>query len=376
MTRLLLLLAAQCMFQLAAFAQPDFCSKLKVPGLIFCDDFESPQALTTRYFEYDHNNNDFVLRDGAGRSGSRGMRALWQAGEVGAGSLLKSIGRTPSAYIGRNASLPDSTFREIYWRLDLRHPEDWQGQGPAKLTRALVMANANWATGAMAHIWSGGPGNVFLGMDPASGIDANGRLVSTRYNDFPNLRWLGFKPGNIPLFSDSRVGEWYCIEAHMKLNTPGRSDGILEFWINDSLQAGSYALNWHGTWNSDPKNYGINYVSLENYWNSGSPVAQERFFDNFVIATSRIGCGQSLVSKSSDPGMEAEILPAGRTLFWRLKEGSSGNLSIYNLIGQLQHREKIGNVGFWEADPSFPPGLYLYQFHSNGQLKISGKWTM
>jgi hypothetical protein len=30
-------------------------------------------------------------------------------------------------------------------------------------------------------------------------------------------------------------------------------------------------------------------IMLENYWNSGSPVKQERYFDNFVISTNRIG---------------------------------------------------------------------------------------
>ena len=37
--------------------------------------------------------------------------------------------------------------------------------------------------------------------------------------------------------------------------------------------------------------YGLNAVFLENWWNAGSPVAQERYLDNFVISTERIGCG-------------------------------------------------------------------------------------
>ena len=48
-------------------------------------------------------------------------------------------------------------------------------------------------------------------------------------------------------------------------------------------------LNWHSTWDA----YGINAVFLENYWNSGSPVAQSRYFDDFVIATSRIGLART-----------------------------------------------------------------------------------
>jgi hypothetical protein len=42
------------------------------------------------------------------------------------------------------------------------------------------------------------------------------------------------------LFDTTHVGKWYCIEAHTRLNDPGRSDG--------------------------------------------------RYFDNFVVSTQRIGC--------------------------------------------------------------------------------------
>jgi len=36
--------------------------------------------------------------------------------------------------------------------------------------------------------------------------------------------------------------------------------------------------------------YGINAIFIENYWNSGSPKEQQRYFDNFVVSTKRIGC--------------------------------------------------------------------------------------
>jgi hypothetical protein len=38
------------------------------------------------------------------------------------------------------------------------------------------------------------------------------------------------------------------------------------------------------------RDYGINAVYVENYWNDGAPHAQERYFDNFVVSTQRIGC--------------------------------------------------------------------------------------
>jgi hypothetical protein len=139
----------------------------------------------------------------------------------------------------------------------------------------------------MAHVWSDGN---YLSIDPASGIDESGTLKSTKYNDFANLRWLGSKKGTTDLFSDTNAGKWYCVIAHAKLNTPGQSDGIFEFWIDDVLQARSENLNWHGNWNANPDNYMINIIFFENYWNDGSPKLQERYLDNILISTNPIKC--------------------------------------------------------------------------------------
>ncbi|MEO8765676.1 MAG: hypothetical protein ABI416_15355 [Ginsengibacter sp.] len=256
-------------------------------GTIFCDDFESQASPRDRYFEYDDNGGDFIRLPGVGRDGSGGMRAIWQKGEVGAGALKKSIGRTPEEYIGAHAAYPEKDFKEIYWRIDVKRQAGWTGGGADKLTRAIVFAAPGWKEGMMAHIWSSGN---FLLLDPASGIDGSGNLKSTKYNDFANLRWLGSKKGTTDLFSDANADKWFCVISHARLNTPGLSDGVFEFWIDDTFQGGAYNLNWQGTWNADPKNYMINAVLFENYWNSGSPKLQERYFDNILISSNPIKC--------------------------------------------------------------------------------------
>lgn len=258
------------------------------PGTIFCDDFEDELPLQDKYFEYNSAGGKFTLTEKAGRGNSRGMKVQFSKGDVDVGWLKKSIGRTPDAYIGKNAVRPEEDFNEIYWRVDIKRQEGWKGGGADKLSRATVMANSNWAQGAIGHIWSNG--NALM-IDPASGITAEGVLVSTKYNDFPNLRWnLGKKVGTTPLFNDENAGKWFCVEGHMRLNTPGESDGLFEFWIDDVLQARTTNMNWHGRWNADPDHYKINAVFFENYWNNGSVQDQERYMDNIVISTQRIGC--------------------------------------------------------------------------------------
>ena len=55
--------------------------------------------------------------------------------------------------------------------------------------------------------------------------------------------------------------------------------------MGSSMPARS-GLNWVGSYAA----YGINAVFIENYWNAGSPVVQERYLDNFVVSRARIGC--------------------------------------------------------------------------------------
>lgn len=73
----------------------------------------------------------------------------------------------------------------------------------------------------------------------------------------------------------------------MKLNSREAADGLFEYWIDDRPEAQRTGLNWIGAYSD----YGINAVYLEQYWTS-VPFAQvqQRYLDNFVVSTSRIGC--------------------------------------------------------------------------------------
>jgi hypothetical protein len=164
----------------------------------------------------------------------------------------------------------------------MKNQAGWQGS-PAKLSRATVFAGSNWSQAMIAHLWSSGD---YLLVDPASGVDEYGNVVTTKYNDFANLRWLGYKRGTTPIFDPGHDDRWYCIEAHVRLNDPGLSNGIQEFWIDGNLEARRDGLNFVGSYTG----YGINAIFIENYWNAGSVKEQERYFDNFVVSTERIGC--------------------------------------------------------------------------------------
>ena len=204
------------------------------------------------------------------------------------GSLKLAFGRTPQPYF-RPVDAGTETYREVYWRLYVRYPTDWQGGGGDKLSRATSFpSEGSWAQSMIAHVWSGGNSTTwdYLVLDPASGTDTAGTLRTTTYNDFSNLRWLGSARGSTALFAPAALGRWHCVEAHARLNDAGTSNGQFELWIDGQLDAHREGLNWIGRL----AGYGINAVFIENYWNAGAPVVEARYLDNLVVSTQRIGC--------------------------------------------------------------------------------------
>ena len=260
---------------------------------IWCDDFETDKS--ANYF--DNSVGLFNRTAGVGLNGSYGRQAAWMSGQVDAGSLKLAFGLTPPESGINPPSGVDSTskFREIYYRVYLKSQANWNGGSSgnnSKLSRATSFVAANWSQAMIAHVWSNDTGgnNNFLLIDPASCVSGS-TVQCAVYNDFNGLVFLGGKKGITPIFTAPNTGKWSCIETHVKLNDAGQLNGIEEFWIDGNLEASSSNLNFVGSYSG----YGINAVLLENYYNNGSPQAQSRQMDNFVVSTQRIGCAPSTV---------------------------------------------------------------------------------
>lgn len=268
-------------------AVPARASECATPaaGWIWCDDFE--QDRLRQYFEYDTGDSSFVRAPGVGVTGSYGMRVRFKQGQVEAGALHLAFGKVPDPYF-RPVDAGTAVYHDVYWRLYVRTQPGWIGGAGYKLTRAISFATPKWAQAMIAHLWGGDhPDTTRLQLDPVRGTDGLGGLRTAGYNDFGHFTWLGRRLGTTPLFDASHVGRWYCVEAHATLNETGLSNGLFEFWVNGNLEARATGLNFVGAF----RDYGINAVFFENYWNHGAPVAEERYFDNVVVSTQRIGCG-------------------------------------------------------------------------------------
>ncbi|WP_147869765.1 hypothetical protein [Stieleria maiorica] len=245
------------------------------PAVIWHDDFDDDKN-QSRYAEQSGDVVDRTRFGGVGKS----LLMKYPKGSRGIGGRKVFFGDSPThrSHVVRG----EETFGDVYWRIYVKHPRDWNGGGPAKLSRATSLVPPGWRQAMIAHVWSSGEA---LTLDPASGVRES-RVVTTRYNDFDNLRWLGNKPASrFKLHGDDGAGWWVCVEARAKLNTPGEQDGVNQLWIDGRLEAERRNLDWRGKFSER----GINAVFLEAYWNQGSPVDQARWIDNFVVSTKPIG---------------------------------------------------------------------------------------
>jgi len=242
-------------------------------AVIWYDDFNGPEKA---YGEGKGNIDEKESFGGAGKS----LACLYEKGSQGKGNRKVFFGDCPT---GSNIVRKGEKFEEVYWRLYVKHQYGWTGGSPAKLSRATSLVSSNWAQAMISHVW--GDKGETLTLDPASGVRQD-KVVTTKYNDFGNLRWLGNRPpASFKISSTQESGWWVCVEAYAKLNTPGQKDGENRLWIDGRLEAERRNLDWRGNYTG----HGINAVFLEAYWNDGSPVTQTRWCDNLVISTKPIG---------------------------------------------------------------------------------------
>lgn len=252
------------------------------PEWLWCDDFEDDSALEQNYFEVKRADGRYGVRTDHAFGGSGSLRSDWSPGTSDAGNLKLSFGKTPVA----PTRYTDQNFDEVYWRFYMMVDERWQGQGN-KVARATIFSGNNWSQAMIGHVWQGSELN--LAIDPVSGTarpETSTDVITTRYNDFDNFKWLGKAETTTNVYAEDTRTEWFCIETSIKLNSLGQTDGNFKMWINDSLEAERSNLNWRSSFDT----YGINAIFLENYKGGGSSNDQSRYIDNFIVSTERIGC--------------------------------------------------------------------------------------
>ncbi len=256
----------------------------KHPNWIWCDDFEDNAQLEESYFDLNRADGRLTISSMSAFGGESALRSEWTTDASEFGGVKLSFGRTPVS----PKRYTDTDFDEIYWRFYTMIDSRWVGPAE-KTSRITIFSGPNWSQAMIGHVWWGSDNNLTFSIDPASGVAADlssTAPITTRYNDFSNLRWLGLDDGTSAVFSETYRERWVCVESHVKLNTPGQADGMFDLWVDGSLEAQRTQLNWRSSYTG----YGLNAIFLENYSTDSPAQNQARYFDNFVVSTERIGC--------------------------------------------------------------------------------------
>jgi hypothetical protein len=178
---------------------------------------------------------------------------------------------------------------EVYFRYYLRLARDWLGaiDGGKLPGLAGTYNKAGWG----GRPWDGNQGWSLRGdfsITPPAGHAAAGRVMLGTYAYHAKSSTYG----DVLVWSDGGLAglvepeRWYCIEQHLKLNTPGREDGVLQVWVDGRLALARSDLRLR-----DLPGIRIEEVWM-NFYHGGTrptPQAMHAWVDGVVIARRRIG---------------------------------------------------------------------------------------
>jgi len=92
--------------------------------------------------------------------------------------------------------------------------------------------------------------------------------------------WNKSKPDKI------EPGKWHCVEVMVKLNAPGKEDGVVRLWVNGKLVSEHSNLPLRDEAHPDLL---LNMIFLAPYFHPGSPKDQTHWADQIVVATKYVG---------------------------------------------------------------------------------------
>jgi len=120
---------------------------------------------------------------------------------------------------------------EIYFRYYLRLADDWTATRGGKLPGvAGTYGNAGWGGRPVDGTNGWSARGLFEGR-------ADGKTAVGFYCYHMDMRgsygsqWIWDREG-LGFLENNR---WYCLEQHVKLNTPGRADGVMRGWVDGKL---------------------------------------------------------------------------------------------------------------------------------------------
>ena len=81
-----------------------------------------------------------------------------------------------------------------------------------------------------------------------------------------------------------QTGRWYEIGVHLRLNTPGRADGVAEVFIDGQRKAGYTDVNFRDRYTR----VGLNHLMITPLQERAVSAPRSLFYDDVVLSTTRV----------------------------------------------------------------------------------------
>lgn len=178
---------------------------------------------------------------------------------------------------------------EIYFRYYLRFANDWNPtvEGGKLPGISGTYGEAGWG-GRKTDGTNGWSVRGAFWKTPPVGNPSHGLTPVGTYAYHAELEdyWGDAWPWTRDLLGVLARNRWYCLEQYVKLNTPGRKDGIMRAWVDGMLAFEKTDINFRKV-----PTLKVEMIWMNVYHGGGaaSPYDQHLYIDNVVIAKKYIG---------------------------------------------------------------------------------------
>lgn len=162
---------------------------------------------------------------------------------------------------------------------------DHNAVGGEKVTEAYLSLYSKFSSG---YVWPSSDQKIaIINLTNESGarqyqvyiyVNSQGQYVID-HSDIGDWRWTGYGQ-NIGTPVTVTGDSWDKLKLHVRLNTPGASDGEIRFWINDVLKASYSGIDLRE--NTD---YGMNKLILSTWADASSGSDGVQCWDDIILST-------------------------------------------------------------------------------------------
>ena len=236
-------------------------------GAILTDDFESDNWAD----KYQYVISNVTRETGvAAHSGDYGIHMHVNAGELWGGEILYD--------------LPQGNQTEIWTRYYIRYDDNWS-RDDFRGGKAGFRSRSDEVCGAPCLEMT----DQFFFRNDGSG-DIYGQSYFHQNVGTDDLASNSFEyRGKDWTSGDRQRGQWYCVEDHHVLNTPGKDNGVDQQWLDGQLVSDVQSANQR---DASGGSFNIDKASLITYigGNWGADHAMDVYFDDWAVSDQRIGC--------------------------------------------------------------------------------------